>query len=98
VTFPLSNFLNQTCSYEEFLQADDRDDPTYADAVTLPCRLVEVAREQYQRVEDVRQSHTKVLLLLKPVLRSLISGREVISVTAMVQVHGSLAGWEAVLR
>lgn len=96
--FPLSRFLNQTVTYQPFEGVNSRDDPVYGSSQTVAARFVEIDREHYARDEDVRQARSKVWLGFQPVLRSLISGREVIHTEAMVQVSGDNPGWLAVLR
>lgn len=98
MTFPLSRLLNQSCSYQPFLSSNNRDDPTYGPAQTVQCRIVEIDREHYAKDEDVRQSRTRAYLLVKPVLRSLLNGREIIHIEAMVAVDGQNPGWIAFLR
>jgi hypothetical protein len=98
VTFPLARFLNQTASYQAFASVNNRDDVTYAAAVNVACRFVEVDRERHAKDEDVRQSKSKVWLSFQPPLRSLINGREVIQTTAMVPVSGEIPGYVAMLR
>jgi hypothetical protein len=98
MTFPIARFLNQTCVYEAFTGVDNRDDPIYAAAATVACRIVEVDKERYAKAEDVRQSATKVWLDFQPPVRSRIDGREVIDTSALVEVGGGNPGWVATLR
>jgi len=98
VTFPWERFLNQTCDYQQFSGVDDRDDPTYLASVQLACRYVDAETEKYAKTEDAHNVTASVMLAVTPVLRSLVNGREVVSVKAAVTVGGAQPGWVAVLR
>lgn len=98
LAFPLTRFLNQTVTYQAFVSANQRDDPTYATSATVAARYVEVDRERYSKDEEQHVAHTRLWLGFQPPLKSLIDGREVISVSALVQVNGANPGWSVELR
>ena len=96
----LSRLLVQSVSWESITSTNDRDDPTYATAVSLPCRKVQRLRDLIGKDGEVTTATNQITLSPNATVEvgDLLDGREVIAISDMVTFDGSGVGYMALTR
>jgi hypothetical protein len=96
----IAPLLNQSVSWQAVSSTDDRDDPTYANAVTLAARKVQRLKDLIGRDGEVTTATNQITLPpgTAVAVGDLLDGREVIAITSMVTVQGATIGLMALTR
>ncbi len=96
----ISGLLNQSVSWQKITSTDTRDDPTYAAAVTLPARKVQRLKDLIGKDGEVTTATNEITLAgtVTVAVGDLLDGREVIALTDMRTIAGTLVGIKALTR
>lgn len=91
----LGDYCNQQAQYQAMAGTNNRDEPIYADAVSIPCRKRHKAQELIQ--PDGRKIRLTIMYHLTQAVHEgdLLDGMRVQLVTDWVDVDGNTVGWRA---
>lgn len=92
--------LAQSVSWQAVQSTNDRDDPTYATAVTLSCRKVQRLKDLIAKDGEVTTATNQITLSPSSTVAigDLLDGREVIAISDMVTMGGRTVGYMALTR
>jgi hypothetical protein len=96
----VTKLLRQSCSWEKVTSTNNRDDPTYAAAVTLACRKVARLKDLIGKDGEVTTSSNQFTLPPNSTVAidDLLDGRQVIAVSDMVTTGGQSVGYLVLTR
>jgi len=96
----ITGLLRQSVSWEAIATTNDRDDPTYAAAVTLNCRKIQRLKDLIAKDGEVTTATNQITLgpTTTVAVGDLLDGREVIAVSDMVNYAGAVVGFMALTR
>ncbi len=91
----IASALNQTVSWQAIASTNDRDDPTYATAVTLQARKVQRLRDLIGKDGEITTATNQITLGpgTSVLVGDLLDGREVIEISNMVTLRGAVIGY-----
>lgn len=96
----ISRSLGQTVSWQAVTSTNDRDDPTYGPAVSLPARKVQRLKDLISKDGEVTTATNQITMPpnVNVAIGDLLDGREVIAVSTMVDYRGVTVGVQALTR
>ena len=96
----ISRLLGQRVSWEAITSTNDRDDPTYAQPVSLACRKVQRLKDLIGRDGEVTTATNQITLppSATVAIGDRLDGREVIALSDMVDFAGISSGLQALTR
>jgi hypothetical protein len=94
----ISPFLKQTVEWLPKTGTDNRSDPIYGQPQTVPCRKVQKLRDIFGADGETITATTSVLLTESPAIGDLLDSREVVAITSLIDIDGSLIGVTALTR
>lgn len=98
ISAAFQSHLKQTVSFEQFASVDDRNNITFAAAVSIIARS-EGKRRMVTNLEGDRiVSSTTIFTIQVITTKDLIDGRRVLQVLDMVDGEGNLIGYESLLQ
>lgn len=90
--------LHQRICWEQTSGTSNRGDRTYGAPVTVRGRASAKLRDVFSNAGEVTTVTTQVLMLEQPAIGDLLDGREVVTVTQLVDYRGQLVGYQALTR
>lgn len=92
--------LNQTVSWQAISSTDVRDDATYAAAVSLRARKVQKLKDLIGKDGEVTTATNQIMMGPSCTVKvgDLLDGREVVAISDMVAVNGTVVGYTALTR
>jgi len=92
--------LNQTTFWQAISSTNDRDDPTYATSVPLPCRKVRRLKNLIGKDGEATTATNQITLppTSTVAVGDLLDGREVVAISDMVDFTGISVGLQALTR
>lgn len=90
--------LRQQVQWEPLASTDNRGDPTFGPAQTVPARAVAKLKDIIAKDGETITTTTSVMMVVEPGIGDLLDGREVVAVTTQVDYRGVISAWTALTR